>query len=532
LVIAIFLERLMNACPECKREFADTVRFCEDCGAKLSPKSQSVPVSEPGIRIQDGVVAGGIHISSTDSRTIIRQQDETREVLKCDLCGAHVPKPEGFTCPKCSRFVCARDYGKEQKLCSECLDFQATAALSQYRALLDKVMQDGRIDPEERAQLDRARASLGLNADLCAQLEKERRAVSVAASGGLGRRDQVLLDEARQLLLGEFKFSEALRAIQSLHERFADHPEIRRIYLLAILEAEPDRAFEVIEAMRFDDLQKSLAHMELLARRGDFDRAYDILKEARRAFGVLHSELLAGEADLVLEESRRTGTKSLLEVAAECLGRLDASSSDYARYAHTFQLYMKGESRALDLLAQAGNYYARRKKQWIARSATKAATSAVKQVEEPTKPKGDPVLSFTSSVILQAPPPPEPPPPLLMPGTWQLRLVSMWGQNFYGTCQITVNGPNAVLIVDVSGQVMLWDGLLHYFQERSIFRGSVTGTNLFATCGELVRMVDGMVVPVPGLPVRFNAVVADMGRSVTGTVVNSLGESSQVFLKI
>jgi len=527
----------MSFCPDCKKDFPDTVRFCQDCGAKLSPKpppqaqaqAQSQQAAEPAVKVQDGVVTGGIHISTTDSRTIIRQQDETREVLTCELCGAHVPKPEGFTCPKCSRFICANDYRKELKLCAACFDFQATAAINQYGTLLDKVMQDGRIDSGERAQLDRARLALGLDADVCAKLENERRAAAVSRSGDLGRREKALLDEAYRLLFGSFEFEEALKAVRPLYERFGDRPEVRKTYLLALLEADPGRAREAIEGMRFDDIEKSLAHMELLARGGDFDRAYDLLKDARQAFGAAHPELTACEADLVLEECRRTGHKSLLDVAAECLARADASSSEYARYAQAFLGYVRGDARALDSPAQAGNYYARRKKQWIARSAE--STSARKETahKESTNVQSESPPDHTTPLT---PPPPIVPMPAMMPGVWQLRLVAGWGQTYYGTCQVTVSGFNVMMVVDVSGQVMLWDGLLHYFQDRSIFRGGVSGNNLFATCSEVVRMVDGMVVPVPGLPARLNALIAGNGRSLSGTVVNALGESSQVFLTI
>jgi hypothetical protein len=120
----------------------------------------------------------------------------------------------------------------------------------------------------------------------------------------------------------------------------------------------------------------------------------------------------------------------------------------------------------------------------------------------------------------------------MVPGMWQLTLMSPWGQSYYGSCQTTVSGQNVVLVVDVSGQALLWDGLRHFFQERSVFRGAVTGTGLFATCGELVRMVDGMVVPVPGLPVRLTAAVGDYGRSLNGTVVNMLGETAGVFARL
>jgi len=540
----------MRVCNACNKEYPDTIRFCDDCGMKLAEMSVPPPTQAPGVHVQDAVVVGGVHITSTDSRTFISRQNDTREVFTCAGCGAHVRKPNGFTCPRCGRFFCAGDYDKEQKSCRLCLESKASAAIHEYQGLLDEVMQDGRIDPGERAQLERARVRLGLGVDECAQLEKERRSSSGTDAGHLGRRDQALLEEGRQLLFATLSFDDTLKVVTPLFERFPEHPEVRKVYLLALLEVNPDRAAEVLEGMRFDDLDKSLAQIELLSRRGAFDRAYEVLEEARRAFGADHPDLSACEGDLSLEEYRRTGRRALLEVAAECLGRLPAQNTEYASFAQAFLRYIKGDKPPLAELEQAGNYYAKRKKRYILGQADARIKEAGKHPRPAPPPKEE------GGAAAQAPPvsppgketrvegpavPPVPPPldvppppqmPFLMPGMWQLTIVSSWGQSFHGACQVTTSGPNVMLVADVSGQALLWDGLVHFFQERSIFRGTLSGINLFAICGELVRMVDGMVVPVPGLPARLNAVVGNNGRSISGTVVNSLGETARVLIKI
>jgi hypothetical protein len=45
--------------------------------------------------VQDGVVVG-VHITTTDSRTFVSRRDDTREVLTCVGCRAHVRKPIGL----------------------------------------------------------------------------------------------------------------------------------------------------------------------------------------------------------------------------------------------------------------------------------------------------------------------------------------------------------------------------------------------------------------------------------------------------
>ena len=540
------MDGFMRQCSECNREFPDSIRFCPECGAKLVEQAQAAPIPARGVNVQDAVVVGGVHYSATDNRTIINQQDDTREVLTCSACGAHIRKASGFTCPQCGRFFCAQDYDKDNKTCRNCLETRAGEAVRRYGALLDEIMKDGRVDPAERAQLDQARAALGLSAETCARLEKERRAQGAAAGGSLGRRDTALLEEARRLQFGDLAFAEALRVAGPLWERHPGHAEIRRIYLLSLLEADPDRALDVMAGMRFDDLDKSLAAIEVLSRKGDFDRAYEVLEDARRAFGADHPDVSACETDLTLEEYRRTARRALLDVAVECGGRLQGAETDYSRFALAFLRHMNGDKRPLAELEQAGNYYAKRKKRLIQersrpRPAEKPAPPpepAPKTAPLPEKPEIKPAPPADPSPPLPVtpqPPPmiPQPPPPqAVVPGLWQLTVVSSWGQSFYGTCQVNVGGNSIMLVADFSGNALLWDGLMHFFQERSIFRGTVTGPNLIATCGELVRMVDGMVVPVAGLPMRLNAVLGDFGHSIGGTVVNMLGESARFFLKI
>jgi len=58
------------------------------------------------------------------------------------------------------------------------------------------------------------------------------------------------------------------------------------------------------------------------------------------------------------------------------------------------------------------------------------------------------------------------------------------------------------------------------------------GSSIVAQCNQIVRMMDGMVVPVPGLPIRFTATVAPGGRAIQGVVVNALGESASVQMQI
>jgi hypothetical protein len=93
-------------------------------------------------------------------------------------------------------------------------------------------------------------------------------------------------------------------------------------------------------------------------------------------------------------------------------------------------------------------------------------------------------------------------------------------------------GQQVQMLANASCYRVLWDGLSHFFQEQSLFVGILNGSSIVAQCNQIVRMMDGMVVPVPGLPVRFTATVAPGGRAIQGVVVNTLGESANVQMQI
>jgi hypothetical protein len=120
----------------------------------------------------------------------------------------------------------------------------------------------------------------------------------------------------------------------------------------------------------------------------------------------------------------------------------------------------------------------------------------------------------------------------MVPGLWRLLLVDPFGQRAEGTCQVALSGQQVQMLANASCYRVLGDGLSHFIQEQSLFVGVLNGSSIVAQCNQIVRTVDGMVVPVPGLPFRFTATVAPGGRAIQGVVVNALGEGANVHMQI
>jgi tetratricopeptide (TPR) repeat protein len=519
----------MKICPTCQNEFNDDFRFCAECGARLVDKGEK-PKNDADVVISRGsIVDGGVHINKTESRTFIESHDDTRTVLTCSKCGAHVLKPEGYTCPHCERFFCRQDYEATLRLCRDCGSQSVASAEQRYADLLREILRDGRVDAAERQQLDRTQRELGLTDEQAQQLEAntKSRLTPEARQSGLGRREQSMLEESRRRLFEAIDFEEAQKIIRPLYERFRDQDEIRTIHWLSLLEIDPDAAWHELESIRFDDRNKTLAMAEILARRGEFYKAADMLREAMNAFGDQDPLLVAADADLALEEYRLTRRQSLLDYARDCIGRLPAHPEHgYVLFVKAFSEYLLGRTDALEY--QAGHtgiahYFAARKMRLMKQGQAKSAK---------IPPKAPEINAETSTAKIPVPPEPIPPASVLVPGLWRLALVDPFGQRADGTCQVIVSGQQIQMLANVSCYRVLWDGLSHFFQEQSLFVGGLNGSSIVAQCSQVVRMMDGMVVPVPGLPQRFTANVSPGGRAIQGVVINALGESANVQMQI
>jgi hypothetical protein len=520
---------MMRICPTCRKEFQDDSRFCAECGARLEEKPEK-PQGDAEVVISRGsIVDGGVHISKTENRTIIETRDDSRTVLTCGKCGAHVLKPEGYTCPRCDRFYCRQDYDSGLRLCRDCGAQSTASAEQQYAALLQEIMKDGRVDAAERQRLDRAQRDLGLTGEQARVLEtraKSRFAPEVRP-GAMGRREQSMIEEARRCLFETLDFEEAQKIIHPLCERFRDNDEIRCIHWFSLLETEPEDAWRELESARFDDRNKTLAMVEILARRSEFYKAADLLREAMIAFGDQDPLLVAADADLALEEYRSNRRQSLLDYARECLGRLPAKPEHgYVLFVNAFHEYVTGRTDALEYQSShpgKAHYYAARKIRLIRQS--QAASAGIRR-EAPESHAEAPPPKVPPAVD------PIPPPAAMVPGLWRLLLVDPFGQRAEGTCQVALSGQQVQMLANASCYRVLGDGLSHFIQEQSLFVGVLNGSSIVAQCNQIVRTVDGMVVPVPGLPFRFTATVAPGGRAIQGVVVNALGEGANVHMQI
>jgi|GEM_PF-321855 len=347
----------MKICPTCKKEYGDESTFCTGCGGKLSDQHAHA-LAASAINLGDkNVISGEVIGHKEDIRvsgnaTIVKNEDQTREVKACGFCGKTKLILDGVFCRRCGAFVCEEHFERTTNQCLKCQRGMSSEAEQKYMTLLQEVMSDNRIDAQERQRLDEERKRLNLSEDRVRELESIYKGRS-GRIDALDRRARMQLDIARQTLLEDFHVDEALSMLTPLYERFRTNPDVRGLFLLALVETDPDQALKLTETMHFDDLDKFLAQIESLVRKGRLSLAGDVLRQARLVFGEEDPSLLVRDAELSIEEYYLTKRMHFLNYARDCIAQLPQELNDpYGLVVKAYLSFTDGAKDALDFIAE------------------------------------------------------------------------------------------------------------------------------------------------------------------------------------
>ena len=152
-------------CPECGFMTVPTFKFCPECGHRFGGNAPAAPAagvsmgdknviagdviggasqagaSDGGISMGDkNVIAGdviGKKLVVEKGATLIHNEDETRKLVQCHICGRKHAISESIECPRCGDTVCENCYDRSLLLCSNCKE-------KEFRVIEQKVA-DGEI---------------------------------------------------------------------------------------------------------------------------------------------------------------------------------------------------------------------------------------------------------------------------------------------------------------------------------------------------------------------------------------------------
>ena len=275
----------VKACVKCGVQLSPTAKFCSQCGAKQDGSGSTGGLAMGNKNVVAGDVIGSkeeTHIAG--HATIIKNEDETKKIVKCHECGKWMQVIEGYECRKCHQFTCPSCYNTSARSCHCC--FQ-----------------------EEAVQK--------------APLEDQKSAMKVE----LMESERMILERAWTLLYEKDRPRQALALVEPLYQEHREDEAVLGVYLPILAWCNPQLAVELADSLCHVEGYK--VQIEEAIRRRDTVQAERRLQEAKERWpGQVSLQLLEVvvkiaqyrdyKEELFLEEGRRimaalTGAESPVE---------------------------------------------------------------------------------------------------------------------------------------------------------------------------------------------------------------------------
>ena len=273
-------------CVSCGATIALRMKFCPECGAPQSGQTQKPKFNAAAFAMGDKNVIAGDVIGSQETThvagnaTIIKNEDQSRQVKRCHICGSLVLITEGFDCPECGQFTCGKCYDANQNCCNDCAKTHSKSKENQYEAALKAALTDGKIDLEERRTLNELAAKLGLSSQQASQIERQVKGEDTA--GSMTTAEQLELDSARKLFYAcEGNLSSLLSTAQKIYSSYPTNEKALSLYLPVLAASgRSDEALKVINGLGADVLSAYITALDIYLTTGNMSETERYLKKA------------------------------------------------------------------------------------------------------------------------------------------------------------------------------------------------------------------------------------------------------------
>ena len=297
----------MVKCPKCFTEVEDGAKFCDECGAPI-PQEKKCPkcgvilkpnakfcsecgysfkangATSSGIAMGDkNVVAGDVigqkddyHVSG--NATFIKNDDETKKVVQCHCCGKNLTIVEVFTCPECGKETCADCYDKSSGACRQCVSKKDNDKEAEYLKLLEKVLEDGKIELSERKELKALQKVLKISDSRAQELESKCR--KQTAAGSIGEYEIMYCQQAAEELWGKGDPKAAMKIMEPVYKNYPHDQDVLSVYYPALAFLDEDKAIKAMDAVGVDSAIIARTRVDIDIRHESFVSAEAKLKTA------------------------------------------------------------------------------------------------------------------------------------------------------------------------------------------------------------------------------------------------------------
>lgn len=273
-------------CVSCGATIALRMKFCPECGANQSGESAKPKFNAAAFAMGDkNVIAGDVvghreetHIAG--SATIIKNEDQSKQVKRCHVCGSLMLITQGFDCPECGEFTCENCYDADKNCCNDCAENHKKADASRYQDALKAALADGKIDLEERRTLNDLAKKLGLSSEQAAKIEREVKGED--EEGSLTTAEKIELENARKAFYAcEGDISSILSTAEKIYKSYPVNEKALALYLPVLAASgKTDEALKVINALGADVLSAYITAIDIYLTKDNMTEAERTLKKA------------------------------------------------------------------------------------------------------------------------------------------------------------------------------------------------------------------------------------------------------------
>ena len=316
----------MAYCEECGAKVADGVRLCPECHHKFASGASD----GHGLAIGDkNVVAGDVighkeafHISG--NATIVKHEDESKKMVRCHVCGCNMTIVGSFECPICHEITCSACYDKSNGSCTKCTSSGVRQKESEYKALLERVYEDGKVELSERNELNALKRRLGISDVRAEALEKSFRIVN-KVSNPLSAVEKEFLKEAEKLLFDKNQPIDAVKILKSIQALHPTDEKVLSVYLSALAIVDKSDYDKLLLSLQIDSASAELSRIDVLMRANDLMAADNRINTALELWpSCLQLKFRRIVCDLMAHN--RLGKECFLKTAIEKFDKLETTN--------------------------------------------------------------------------------------------------------------------------------------------------------------------------------------------------------------
>ena len=310
----------------CNKQLPLDAKFCSACGTKQDISTDTEPYSNPDCNIgNDNLFNGDFNYvgkkeeTHIENQTIIKNEDETKQVKTCHVCGENKTILEGHNCPKCGKFTCKNCFDLAQNLCKICIKNKLQNNEEKFIEALKEFLKDGIIDANERREIESLKVKYGISTEKANALEQELKPKTEKIN--FSTIEKLNLTEATEIF---YELGNAKKSYELLEPIYKVHPyseEVLDIYLPVLIKNDIKEAKKIISKTHIDILSMFMAEIEIAIIEKDLNLVERKLNQAKQLWQS--NKLKYYEAWFYLELAKFTGKDTFVSNAEEIANNFD-----------------------------------------------------------------------------------------------------------------------------------------------------------------------------------------------------------------